>query len=107
VPCSGSPHADFPEYRLAEDIQLEDWTWLNGLTGLTLGCVKEGHHDSLAAVLLRMTALRSLVLADVSRPGLPAAGERCYCVSSDLTATGDRCGNWGARKPANLHVHIL
>ena len=71
--CSGSPHADSPEYRLAEDFQLEDWTRLSRLTGLTLGYVKEGHHGTLAAVLPRLTALQPLVLADGSHPGLPAA----------------------------------
>jgi hypothetical protein len=88
-------------------MQLEDWSRLSGLTGLMLRHVKGSHHGTLAAVLPRLTALRSLVLADVSRPGLPAPGERCCSVSSDLSDTGDRCGNWGAQKPANLHVHRL
>ena len=61
-------------------MQLEDWTRLSGLTGLTLRGVKESHHGMLTAVLPRMTALRSLVLADDSIAGLPAAGERCCCL---------------------------
>ena len=58
-------------------MQLEDWTRLSGLTGLTLRGVKESHHGTLIAVLPRMTALRSLVLANDSIAGLPAAGECC------------------------------
>ena len=88
-------------------MQLEDWLRLSGLTGLTLRHVKWSHHGTLAAVLPRLTALRSLVLADVSRPGLLTAGERCCSESNDLIYIGVHHGNWVARKPANLHIHLL
>ena len=100
--CRGSPHAHCPACRLVENMQLEDWSRLSGLTGLTLRHVKESHHGTLAAVLPRMTALRSLVLADVSRPGLPEAGERCCSECKDLINIGVYHGNWGARKPASF-----
>ena len=66
-----------PCCRLFEGIQLQDWAQLSGLMGLTLRGVRKGDHGTLVAVLPRMTALRSLVLADVSHPGLPAAGACC------------------------------
>ena len=97
----------FSEYRLAEDIQLEDWTRLNGLTGLTLGCVKEGHHGTLAAMLPRLTALQSLVLADGSHPGLPVAGEHCCsdCNDPQYMSTDLGSGVVGSL-PTYLHVHM-
>ena len=50
-------------HRMFEGMQLEDWTRLSGLTGLTLRRVEESHHDTLAAVLPRLTTLRLLVLS--------------------------------------------
>ncbi len=61
--------------RLFKDVQLEDWMRLSKLTGLTLRGARESHRGTLVAVLPRMTALRSLVLADNSIPALPAAGK--------------------------------
>jgi hypothetical protein len=65
--------------RLFEGMQLGDRTRLSGLTGLTLRGVGDSHHGTLVAVLPRMTALRSLVLADDSTAGLPATGGCCCC----------------------------
>jgi hypothetical protein len=48
--------------RMFEGMQLEDWTLLSGLTGLTLRNNRDSHHGTLAAVLPRLTTLRSLVL---------------------------------------------
>ena len=61
-------------------MQLEDWTQLSALTGLTLRDARESHHGTLAAVLPRLTALQSLVLADDSHQGLPGAGAPA-CIS--------------------------
>ena len=60
-------------------MQLEDWTRLSGLTGLTLRGVREGHHGTLAAALPRLTALRSLVLENHGDEQLRAAGGHCSC----------------------------
>ncbi len=62
-------------------MQLEDWTRLCGLTGLTLRGVRESHHGTLAATLPRMTALRSLVLDNHGNEQLRAAGGHCSCCS--------------------------
>ena len=58
-------------------MQLGDWTRLSGLAHLTLRGVHESHHAMLVATLPRLTALRSLVLAESIfswRRGLPDAG---------------------------------
>ena len=55
-------------------MQLEGWTRLSGLTGLTLRDVAVSHRGTLLAVLPRATPLRSLVLDDDSVSGLAAAG---------------------------------
>ena len=55
-------------------MQLEAWTRLSGLTGLTLRDVAASHHETLLAVLPRAAPLRSLVLDDDSVSGLAAAG---------------------------------
>ena len=93
--------------RLFKDMQLEDWTRLGGLTGLTLRGVKESHHGTLAAVLPQMTALRSLVLADVSHPGLPAAGRWCDCLARPATRTEVQFHKRGFRQRATLPVHTI
>lgn len=84
--CIRSPHAGALLCRLSEDVQLEDWTRLSGLTGLTLRGVRDSHHGTLAAVLPRLTALRSLALVDGSQSGLPEAGEHCCSDSVTLSA---------------------
>jgi hypothetical protein len=64
---------------------LEDWTQLSGLSHLTLRCVRESHHGTLAVVLPRLTALQSLVLSDNSDQGLPAAGVLAYSNSGPVS----------------------
>ncbi len=70
--------------RMFEGMQLEAWTQLSGLTGLTLRRTKDSHHSTLAAVLPRLTALRSLVLTSWWPQ---AAGGCCTIQPDDLTAT--------------------
>ena len=65
-------------------MQLEDWTRLSGLTGLTLRGVRESHHGTLAATLPRLTALRSLVLENHGDEQLRAAGGLCSCCNLKL-----------------------
>jgi hypothetical protein len=62
-----------------EGMQLEDWTRLSGLTGLALRGVRASHHGTLAAVLPRLTELRSLVLEKHGEEQLRAAGGLCSC----------------------------
>jgi hypothetical protein len=57
-----------------EDMPLEDWTQLSGVTQLTLRHVTTSHHAMLVAVLPRLMALRSLVLQD---PWYPQQEVRC------------------------------
>jgi hypothetical protein len=64
------------------DMQLDNRTRLSGLTGLTLRRAMQGHKDTLAAVLPRLTALQSLVIDDDGVSGLLAAGGHVY--SSDM-----------------------
>jgi hypothetical protein len=59
-----------------DGMQLEDWTRLSGLTDLTLRYTCDSHHRTLAAVLPRLTTLRSLVLTSWWPR---AAGGRCVC----------------------------
>ena len=68
---------------------MEDWTQLSGLTGLTLLRMKESHNGTLAAVLRRLTALRSLELAGRCNPGVAAAGGRRISGTDELYHTGD------------------
>ena len=66
-------------HRMFEGMQLEDWTRLSGLTSLTLHAKRQGsYHLTLAAVLPRLTTLRSLVLT-YWWPLAAAASERCIC----------------------------
>jgi hypothetical protein len=62
-----------------EDMQLEEWTRLSGLTYMTLRLIRRSHHTMLIAVLPRLTALRSLVLDDPWYPeqGLQSRGAHC------------------------------
>lgn len=62
-----------PSCRLFEGMQLDPWTRLGGLTGLTLQEVAVGHRGTLVAVLPRLTALQALVLDDDGVSGLSAA----------------------------------
>ena len=71
-------------HRMFVGMQLEAWTQLSGLTGLTLRCTRDSHHRTLAAVLPRMTALQSLVLTSWWPQ---AAGGCCTIQPSDLTVT--------------------
>jgi hypothetical protein len=95
--------------RLFEDTQLEDWTRLSGLTGLTLRGVREGHHGTLAAVLPRMTALQSLVLADVSHQGCRLLVRAAADLARPANHTGVQCHEWGSwfldSEPADMHIH--
>jgi hypothetical protein len=62
-------------------MQLGDWTRLSGLVHLTLRGGRESHHGMLAATLPRLTALRSLVLAEGIlswKRGLPDAGGHAH-----------------------------
>jgi hypothetical protein len=72
-----------------EDMQLEEWTRLGGLSGLTLCAVKTSHHATLVAVLPRLTGLCSLVLKHHVDcvDGLQATGACCFCYAQLLRPT--------------------
>jgi hypothetical protein len=53
--------------RMFEGMQLDDWTQLSGLTGLTLRRTKNSHNGTLIAVLPQLTTLQSLVLPQLTR----------------------------------------
>jgi hypothetical protein len=69
--------------RVFGGMQLADWMRLSGVTGLTLRCSEDIHYSTLAAVLPRLTTLRSLVLTSWWPK---AAGGCCALLPIDLTA---------------------
>jgi hypothetical protein len=84
--CAAKRIAFHRACRLFEGMQLEAWTRLSGLTGLTLRGVAASHRGTLLAVLPRATPLRSLVLDDDSVSGLAAAGVSIQNPGSEYTA---------------------